>query len=73
MKKFFILLGSVGVVVIFILSLTLIQDPFAILKSYTMFSLGGYYKFFVYWVWGSLLYLLLLWRIYCLTKKIIQK
>ena len=69
MKTIFYWFGGIGSIILLLVSIYIINNPFGLVKL----TQNSYPKFFIYCVIYDIIFLLILYGIYCITLKIINK
>lgn len=69
MKKVFYCVGGIGTFILLLVSINTINNPF----EWVQLPQNSYPKFFIHWVIYDIIFLLILYGIYCITLKIFNK
>lgn len=69
MKKVFYFVGGIGTFILLLVSIYTINNPF----EWIQLTQNSYPNFFIHWIVYDIIYLLILYVIYCITLKIINK
>lgn len=69
MKTIFYWFGGIGSIILLLVSITTTNNPF----EWIQLPVNSYQKFFIHWVVYDIIYLSILYGIYCITLKIKKK